>query len=355
MTRSVILGASGQDGAYLSRRLLDRGDEVIACMRPSSSMSKLEEVGAASRVIRKNFELECPSALVHMFGETEPHVVFNLAAEGFVAGSFDQPLRSIHIDAVAIVSILEAARHAKSPFKLIQASSSEMFGGHATAKVRTDTALMPSSPYGAAKAYCHLMVQFYRRAYGVDAASAILFNHESPLRSEQFVTRKISKGIAKALLGVAPAVRLGNLDGRRDWSAAQDIVDGLVLMSEANQARDVVFASGHLRSVRDFIEHVASWWGQTINWRGDGVDEVGVVAGTDKAIIEVDPAFYRPLDPAALSGDASEAQELLGWQPKITFAELVASMAEADAKKELETLGQPYGTHKLEALRHGIN
>lgn len=355
MTRSVILGASGQDGAYLSRRLLDRGDEVIACMRPTSSMSKLEEVGTASRVIRKNFELEDPEAFVHMLGETEPHVVFNLAADGFVAGSFLQPLRAVHVDASAIVSILEAAKHAKTPFRLIQASSSEMFGGHGLAKVGMDTPLMPSSPYGAAKAYCHLMIQLYRSAYGLDAASAILFNHESPLRSENYVTRKITKGIAKVLLGTAPAVRLGNLDGRRDWTAAQDIVDGLVLMSEASPARDFVFASGQLRSVRDFVQHVASWWGRTINWRGDGVDEIGVVAGTDQVIIEVDPAFYRPLDPATLSGDASEAQELLRWQPKISFSELVASMAEADAMNEIKKVTPLEWAPKLEAFRNGYN
>ena len=353
MGRHVILGASGQDGAYLARRLIDDGHSVIACMRPASTLERLQYVGVADQLtVRRDFNLEDPDGIVRMLAEVEPDVVFNLAATGDVARSFTDPLSSVNTDASAIVSMLEAGRQTKRRFQLIQASSSEMFGGHASVEVGEGTPLLPSSPYGAAKAYCHLMVGLYRRAYGLHTASAVLFNHESPLRSERFVTRKITQGFARLMLAGGPPIRLGNLDGKRDWSSASDIADALARMAEIETPEDFVFASGKLHSVREFIQEVAAWWGRTIEWRGEGVNEVGILAGAGQIAIEVDPAYYRPVDPVTLRGDISRAKSSLGWSPSMTFPQLCQWMAEADAR-QAQVAGEPSAiASRIEELRN---
>lgn len=330
-----ITGVLGQDGAYLAELALKAGHRVVGGVRRSSSPStwRLAELGIESDVELVDFELLEGSNIRTVIERVKPDRLFNLAAQSFVGTSFDQPIFTSEVDAIGPLRVLDAIRSLRLTTRFYQASTSEMFGQVSETPQRETTVLHPRSPYGVAKTFAHLITRNYREAYGMHASSGILFNHESPLRGEQFVTRKISMGIAAIAAGRQSVLRLGNLDASRDWGHARDYVRGMWMMTDQAAGGEFVLASGRTCTVRDFVKMAASAADMDIEFEGEGVDTVGVDKKSGVVIVRVDPAFFRPAEVDFLLGDASKARDILGWQPEVSFEELAKEMVEADIRR----------------------
>jgi GDPmannose 4,6-dehydratase len=332
---AFISGITGQDGAYLARLLLQKGYRVVGGLRRSSVgvNTRLHELGIANDVEFAHFDLVELSNLMRSLERIKPDEIYNLAAQSFVGLSFEQPIYTADTDGLGVLRMLEAIRQCVPTARFYQASTSEMFGKVQAVPQNECTAFHPRSPYGIAKLFAHWVTVNYRESYAIHATSGLLFNHESPLRGREFVTRKITCSLAKIALGQLDAIELGNLDAQRDWGFAADYVLGMWLMLQQRQADDYVLATGQTRTIRAFAETAARRLGFDIEWRGSGVDEIGLDRRSGRTVIRVNPDHYRPTEVDLLVGDASKAKAVLGWQPSIGFEELVSLMIDEDLKR----------------------
>jgi GDPmannose 4,6-dehydratase len=337
--RALITGITGQDGAYLAELLLGKGYEVHGIKRRASSFNTdridhlYQDPHERNVRLRLHYgDLTDATNLIRIIQEVQPDEIYNLAAQSHVAVSFETPEYTANADAVGTLRLLEAIRilklHEKTRF--YQASTSEMFGKVIETPQRETTPFYPRSPYGVAKVYGHWITVNYREAYGLYACSGILFNHESPLRGETFVTRKITRALARISAGLDSSLYLGNLNSLRDWGHARDYVRAQWLMLQQERAEDFVIASGIQHSVREFVTHAAAHLDMQLQWSGEGLDEKGVDSRTGKAIVRVDPRYFRPTEVESLLGDATRARTKLGWEPQISFDTLVKEMVASD-------------------------
>jgi GDPmannose 4,6-dehydratase len=348
--RALITGITGQDGAYLAELLLDKGYEVHGIKRRSSLINTAridhlytdphEEDG---RLVLHYGDMTDTSSLQRTIQRVQPDEIYNLAAQSHVAVSFEEPEYTAESDAVGTLRLLEAIRNLdlEGRCRFYQASTSELYGKVRETPQTESTPFYPRSPYGVAKLYAYWIVVNYRESYGLFACNGILFNHESPLRGETFVTRKITRGLARIAHGLDHCVYLGNLDARRDWGHARDYVEAQWLMLQQDKPDDFVIATGVQHSVREFVEHAVTCMGLSLAWEDDGEAEHAVVSDASReypgikvgdVIVRIDPRYYRPAEVDTLLGDASRARESLGWTPKISFEELVAEMVEYDLR-----------------------
>jgi len=337
---ALITGVTGQDGAYLAEFLLDKGYEVHGIKRRTSlfNTDRIDHLYQDPHVANRRFTLHHgdmtdSSSLVRIIQQVQPDEIYNLAAQSHVAVSFEEPEYTANSDALGALRILEAMRilGMEKKTRFYQASTSELFGLVQESPQKETTPFYPRSPYAVAKLYAYWITVNYREAYGMYACNGILFNHESPIRGETFVTRKITRALARIKLGLQDCLFLGNLDSKRDWGHAKDYVEMQWLMLQQEQPEDFVIATGVQYSVRDFVDAAATEIGIAVEWRGTGVDEKGYDA-LGKCIVEVDPRYFRPTEVETLLGDATKAREKLGWTPRITFDELVAEMVREDLK-----------------------
>ncbi len=336
MKKALITGISGQDGAYLAELLLQKGYKVYGGLRRTAGIYswRLMRLGIVNDVEFIDFELFEYSNIKKVLATIQPDEIYNLAAQSFVGLSFEQPLLTADIDALGVLRILEAVRELGLSTRIYQASSSEMFGKvHATPQDES-TPFHPRSPYAVSKVFAHWSVINYREAYKIFGSNGILFNHESPLRGEEFVTRKITKGIAGIKSGERKCIELGNLDAKRDWGYAKDYVEAMWLILNHNEPDDFVIATGENHGVREFVEHAFDYIGKKIQWRGSGVSEEGLDAKSKEVRVRVSPKFYRPADVDALVGNSSKAKKLLGWTNKTEFKELVSIMMKGELESE---------------------
>lgn len=331
---ALITGITGQDGAYLAKVLLEKGYHVHGAYRRSSSVNlwRLEELGIASDVKLEPFDLIEFNNINKTIEKVAPAEIYNLAAQSFVGLSFEQPLYTGDIDGLGVLRILESLRVINPKTKFYQASTSEMFGKVQQTPQTEHTPFYPRSPYGVAKLYAHWITVNYRESYDMFACSGILFNHESPLRGTEFVTRKITTALAKIKNNQQSVLTLGNIDAKRDWGFAGDFVKGMHLMLQQETADDYVLATGETHSVREFIEHAAKIAGFDLFWRGTGVEEEGIDKNTGKAVVKIDPEFYRPAEVDILLGSSEKAKSVLNWKPEVNFKELVEMMMESDLR-----------------------
>ncbi len=331
MKKALITGITGQDGAYLTKLLIEKGYEVHGAYRRSASVNlwRLHELGLAERVHMQAFDLLEYSNIQRTLEKVQPDEVYNLAAQSFVALSFEQPLYTGDVDALGVTRMLEAIRTVNPKIRFYQASTSEMFGKVQAIPQTESTPFYPRSPYGVAKLYAHWITVNYRESYGLHASSGILFNHESPFRGIEFVTRKITSTLAKIKCGQASVLELGNLDAKRDWGFAKDYVEGMWRMVQAQTPDDYVLATGETHSVRDFVNWAAGAMGLEVNWQGKGENEQGLDA-TGKVMVRINPEFYRPAEVELLVGSPEKAKQKLGWEPTVHISELVSMMAETD-------------------------
>jgi GDPmannose 4,6-dehydratase len=340
MKKAIITGITGQDGAYLAELLLEKGYEVHGIRRRASlfNTDRIDHLYQdphlpGTRMFLHYGDLTDTSSLVRIIKQVQPDEIYNLAAQSHVAVSFEEPEYTANSDALGALRILEAIRllGLEKKTKFYQASTSELYGLVQETPQKETTPFYPRSPYAVAKLYAYWITVNYREAYGMYACNGILFNHESPLRGETFVTRKITRALARIKLGLQECVYLGNLNAKRDWGHAKDYVEMQWLMLQQDKPEDFVIATGIQYSVRDFINAAAKELGMQIRWEGDGVDEKGYdIHG--KCVVAVDPRYFRPTEVETLLGDPSKAKEKLGWTPKITFEELVAEMVREDLK-----------------------
>jgi GDPmannose 4,6-dehydratase len=337
---ALITGITGQDGALLARFLLDKGYVVHGIKRRSSSFNtgRIDDIyvdphEGGARFFLHYGDMTDATNLIRLLQETRPDEIYNLAAQSHVQVSFETPEYTANADALGTLRLLEAMRilHLDEA-RFYQASTSEMFGKVAEIPQRETTPFYPRSPYGVAKLYAYWITVNYREAYGMFAANGILFNHEGPLRGETFVTRKITRAVAAIELGLQDVLYIGNLDATRDWGHAADFVKGMWLILQQPKPDDYVLATGESHSVREFVERAFAEVGRTIVWQGYGEDEVGLDSRTGAVLVRVDPRYFRPTEVDALLGDPSKARRDLGWQPEISFAELVAEMVQSDLK-----------------------
>jgi GDPmannose 4,6-dehydratase len=339
MKRALITGITGQDGAYLAELLLGKGYEVHGIKRRASSFNtdRIDHLyqDPHERGLRLHLhygDLTDASNLIRIIQQVQPDEIYNLAAQSHVGVSFETPEYTANSDALGTLRVLEAIRilglGAKTRF--YQASTSEMFGKVQEVPQRETTPFYPRSPYGAAKVYAYWITVNYREAYGLYACNGILFNHESPTRGETFVTRKITRGLARIHQGLEEFLFLGNLDSLRDWGHARDFVRAQWLMLQQAQAEDFVIATGEQHSVREFAERAALVLGMRLEWRGEGVEERGIDVKTGRTLIKIDPRYFRPTEVETLLGDASKARDKLGWKPEIDFQTLVTEMVTED-------------------------
>lgn len=337
-TKSVIItGITGQDGAYLSQLLLEKGYKVYGTYRRTSSVNfwRLEEVGVANHPNLELVEHDLTdlSASIRLLQKAEPSEVYNLAAQSFVGVSFDQPLTTAEITGLGVVNLLEAIRIVNPKIRFYQASTSEMFGKVQQVPQTEDTDFYPRSPYGAAKLYAHWMTINYRESYGIFGSSGILFNHESPLRGKEFVTRKITDAVARISLGVQDVLELGNMDAKRDWGFAKEYVEGMWRMLQANEPDTFVLATNRTETVRDFVSMAFKAVDINLEWKGSADTEQGIDAKTGKTVIQVNPKFYRPAEVELLIGDPEKAKRVLGWEAKTTLEQLCQLMVDADLER----------------------
>ena len=337
MKNAVVTGLTGQDGSYLTQLLLSNGYTVHGAFRRSSSVNlwRLDELHIAdsSELIMREFDLTDLGSAIRLLAESEPAEVYNLAAQSFVGVSFDQPQTTAQITGIGALNLLEAIRIVNPKIRFYQASTSEMFGKVQAVPQSESTPFYPRSPYGVAKLYAHWMTVNYRESYGIFGSSGILFNHESPLRGREFVTRKITDSLAKIKLGKLDVLELGNLDAKRDWGYAKDYVEGMWRMLQADEPDTFVLATGRTETVRDFVTMAAKAAEINIEWQGKGENERGVDAASGKTIVRINPKFYRPAEVDLLIGDPSKAKSKLGWEAKTTLEELCAMMVEADLRR----------------------
>ncbi len=335
MTRTAIVtGITGQDGAYLAELLLAKGYRVYGTYRRTSSVSfwRIEELGIAAhpQLELVEYDLTDLGSSIRLLQRAGASEVYNLAAQSFVGVSFEQPQTTAQITALGALNLLEAIRAVNIGIRFYQASTSEMFGKVQAVPQDEETRFYPRSPYGVSKLFAHWTTVNYRESYGIFACSGILFNHESPLRGREFVTRKITDAVAKIKLGKLEKLELGNLDAKRDWGYAKEYVEGMYLMMQAAQPDNYVLATQRTRSVRDFVTMACEAAGISIAWDGSGPDERGRDTRSGKIIVSVNPAFYRPAEVDLLMGDASKAKRELGWEPRTTVADLCRLMVETD-------------------------
>lgn len=331
---AVITGITGQDGAYLAELLLDKGYQVFGAFRRTASTNfwRIEELGLRDHpnLHLVEFDLTDLGGIIRLLEKSKADEVYNLAAQSFVAVSFDQPVTTAQITGVGVAYLLEAIRIVNPDIRFYQASTSEMFGLVQEVPQSEATPLYPRSPYGCAKVYAHWMTINYRESYDIFGASGILFNHESPLRGLEFVTRKITDGLTRVRLGKQSHIELGNLEAKRDWGYAKDYVEGMWLMLQAEEPDTYVLATGRTERVRDFVEMTCKALDIDIAWEGVGLNEIGIDCKTGKGIVKINPQFYRPAEVDLLIGDASKAKTQLGWQAETSLEELCAMMVEAD-------------------------
>lgn len=335
--KAIITGITGQDGAYLAQFLLEKGYEVYGTYRRTSSVNfwRIEELGIEKHpnLHLVEYDLTDQANSVHMVMKIQPDEIYNLAAQSFVGVSFEQPLATAHITGLGCVHLLEAIRIVNPKIKFYQASTSEMFGEVREIPQTELTPFWPRSPYGAAKMYAHWMVVNYRESYNMFASSGILFNHESPLRGREFVTRKITDTVAKIKLGKQECLELGNMDAKRDWGFAKDYVEGMYLMLQADKPDTFVLATNRTETVRDFVKLAFKAAGIELEFSGSDEDEIAVDKATGKKLVKVNPKFYRPAEVDLLIGNPKKAKEVLGWEPKCTLEELCAMMVKEDLRR----------------------
>jgi GDPmannose 4,6-dehydratase len=331
---AIITGISGQDGAYLAQNLLSRGYTVYGTYRRTSSVNfwRIEELGIVDDPSLKlvEYDLTDMGSAIRLLEATGATEVYNLAAQSFVGVSFDQPLATSVITGLGATYLLEAIRTVNRDIRFYQASTSEMFGKVQAIPQTEDTPFYPRSPYGVAKLYAHWMTVNYRESFGIFGASGILFNHESPLRGREFVTRKITDTVAKISLGLTDRLELGNLDAQRDWGYAKDYVEGMRLILQHDVPDTFVLATNQTQSVRSFVELAFRQVGTDIEWTGTGEEEVGRDLATGRVLVQINPRFYRPAEVDLLIGDAGKAERELGWRSATPLDELCRLMVEAD-------------------------
>jgi GDPmannose 4,6-dehydratase len=336
---ALITGITGQDGAYLTEFLLAKGYAVHGVKRRASSFNTdridhlYQDPHEKDVRLRLHYgDLTDSTNLIRIIQEVQPDEIYNLGAQSHVAVSFETPEYTANSDALGTLRVLEAIRilGLVQKTRFYQASTSEMFGKIDEIPQRETTPFYPRSPYGVAKVYAHWITVNYREAYGLYACNGILFNHESPLRGETFVSRKITRGLTRVRVGLQETLHLGNLDARRDWGHARDYVRAQWLMLQQEAPEDFIIATGKQYSVRDFVVAAGSLLDMNITWQGEGVDEVGIDTLTDRKIVRVDPRYFRPTEVDTLLGDATKARDKLGWTAEVTFPELVAEMIESD-------------------------
>jgi len=353
MKKALITGITGQDGAYLAELLLDKGYEVHGIKRRSSSFNtgRIDHLYQDPHENKVNLflhhgDLTDSSSLIRIIQQIQPDEIYNLAAQSHVAVSFEEPEYTANSDALGTLRILEAIRilGLEEKTRFYQASTSELFGKAKEIPQKETTQFYPRSPYAVAKLYAYWITINYREAYGIYACNGILFNHESPIRGETFVTRKITRALARIKLGLQKRLYLGNLEAKRDWGHARDYVEMQWLMLQQNEPEDFCIATGVHYSVRDFVNIVAQELEINIQWKGGGIDEIGIDTSTGNTIVSVDARYFRPTEVETLLGDATKAKEKLGWEPKISFDEMVKEMTAADLKEaEKEKLYQDTG------------
>jgi GDPmannose 4,6-dehydratase len=334
---ALVTGVTGQDGAYLSELLLSKGYTVYGAYRRTSSVNfwRLKDLGLDAHPSLKlvEYDLTDLGATLSLIQSVQPDEVYNLAAQSFVGVSFQQPTTTNQITGQGALHLLEAIRHIKPDTRFYQASTSEMFGKVQAIPQDETTPFYPRSPYGVAKLYAHWMTVNYRESYGLFGSSGILFNHESPLRGLEFVTRKITNAVAKIKLGAMDFMELGNLDAKRDWGYAKDYVEGMWRMLQTDEPDTFVLATNRTESVRDFVRMAFKGAGIDVEFRGTAEAEVAIETETGKTVLKVNPQFYRPAEVELLIGNAGKAFEKLGWQPTTTLEELCRMMVDADLRR----------------------
>lgn len=337
MKSAVITGITGQDGAYLAELLLNKGYEVYGTYRRTSSVNfwRIDELGIKNNpnLHLVEYDLTDLSSSIRLLQQSGATEVYNLAAQSFVGVSFDQPLTTAEITGIGPVNLLEAIRIVNPKIRFYQASTSEMFGKVQAIPQKEDTPFYPRSPYGVAKLYAHWMTINYRESYDIFASSGILFNHESPLRGQEFVTRKITDSVAKIKLGKLDVLELGNMDAKRDWGFAKEYVEGMWLMLQADEPDTFVLATNRTETVRDFVSMAFKAAGIELRFEGKEEQEVAIDVATGKVVVKVNPKFYRPAEVELLIGNPQRAKDILGWEPKTTLEELCAMMVEEDLRR----------------------
>jgi GDPmannose 4,6-dehydratase len=334
---ALITGITGQDGSYLAELLLDKGYTVHGMIRRASTFNthRIDHIfqdphEKSRRLILHYGDIADSSNISRLIEQIKPTEIYNLAAQSHVRVSFDIPEYTGDVTGLGTLRILDAIREAGIRTRFYQASSSEMYGQVLEVPQTETTPFYPRSPYGVAKVYSYWITKNYRESYGLYACNGILFNHESPRRGETFVTRKISRGLSRIKLGVDQTLYMGHLDAKRDWGYAKDYVEGMWRMLQQDEADDFVLATNETHTVREFIERASEQLGFKLEWRGSGVDEVGVDINTNNTIIRIDPSYFRPAEVELLIGDYAKAKKALGWEPTVKFEELVELMVQAD-------------------------
>jgi len=337
MKTALITGVTGQDGAYLSRLLLDKGYTVYGAYRRTSSVNfwRLDELGVTGheRLNLVEFDLTDPGGCLSLIKRTRPQEIYNLAAQSFVGVSFEQPVTTAWITGLGPLNLLEAIRIVDPGIRFYQASTSEMFGKVQAVPQAESTPFYPRSPYGVAKLYAHWMTINYREAHGIFGASGILFNHESPLRGLDFVTRKITDSIAKIRLGKLDVLELGNLDAKRDWGFAEEYVEGMWRMLQTAQPDTFVLATNRTETVRDFVRMAGRAADLDLVFEGEGEQERAIDRTSGRLVVRINPRYYRPAEVELLIGDAGKAHRELGWKPQTTLEQLCSMMVAADLKR----------------------
>ena len=332
MKRALITGITGQDGPYLAKLLLEKGYEVYGLHRRSSTANfwRLDYLQIRDKVKIINGDLEDLSSLERAIEKSEPDEVYNLASQSYVAASWKQPIYTAEVTGVGVLRMLEAIRQTDPKIKFYQASSSEMFGKVQEIPQKETTPFYPRSPYGVSKVFGYWITVNYRESFNIFACNGILFNHESPLRGTEFVTRKITQGVARIKKGLQDHIELGNLDSKRDWGFAGDYVRAMWLMLQQNKPDDYVIATGETHSVREFVELAFKEVEIDIRWEGHGLEEKGIDPNTGKALVKINPEFFRPAEVDLLIGNSAKAHSKLGWGPQIGFKKLVSIMVQSD-------------------------
>jgi len=334
---AIITGVTGQDGAYLAELLLEKGYIIYGTYRRTSSVNfwRMEELGIQNHpnLHLVEFDLTDLGTTFALVNKVQPDEIYNLAAQSFVGVSFEQPSTTANITGLGALNLLEAIRLINPKIKFYQASTSEMFGKVQEIPQTEATPFYPRSPYGVAKLYAHWMTINYRESYNIFGSSGILFNHESPLRGREFVTRKITDSIAKIKLGKLDVLELGNLDAKRDWGFAKEYVEGMWRMLQANEPDTYVLSTNRTETVRDFVSMAAKAVDINLEFKGQGEQEVGIDSATGKVIVSINPKFYRPAEVELLIGNAEKAKQVLGWEPKTNLESLCKMMVESDMRR----------------------